>query len=84
MLKSARKSVKDTIINGTNQASQKTKRGEWEYTHIYIYTHTQLWKKIRDHFKKNLNQHLYMYGSHSIPVSVEFQHRHTSFYLVRY
>ena len=44
----------------------------------------QLWKKIRDYSKKFFNQHLYMYGSHSIPVSVEFQHRHTSFYLVRY
>lgn len=25
-----------------------------------------------------------MYGSHSIPVSVEFQHKHASFYLTRH
>ena len=29
------------------------------------------------------NQHLYMHDSHSTPVSVEFQHKHTSFYLMK-
>ena len=45
--------------------------------------HIQFWKKLRDHSKFFLKQ-LYVYGSHSIPVTVEFQYRQTWFYLMRY
>ena len=41
-----------------------------------VHRYIQLWKKIRDHSHKCfLNQHLYIYGSQSIPVFVQFQHK---------
>ena len=42
---------------------------------VQLLSKIQLWKKIRDHTKLFLNLNPHMYGSHSIPVSVEFLHR---------
>lgn len=88
-LRFKKETLQNQLINIRGELSQASSVRDYitysgqRYININGYIHTAL-EKIKRQLQIFWNQNLYMYDSHFILVSVEFQNKQTSFYLIRY